>query len=1083
MKTKSAILLALILICLQLYSFGQTIELTFTGQEETTSNYVPTDSIFIRNITKECDTMLYGNDTILQLFPSGIDELHFESKSFELIQNYPNPFKNQTTFGVRMYKKEKLSFAAFNLIGQKVAEFGGDFSPGIHLFSFTGNQDNFYIITAFNQSHSKSIKLVNANPSSGSKHKINYLGYQPQNIFLKSSESVTGFTFSIGDQLVFVGFAQGYIQGVIQDSPQTNTNYTFQFEKLDPFVCGESFIDERDGKEYNTVLIGEQCWMAENLNIGTMINGVNNQQNNNTIEKYCYNNVNSNCENYGGMYQWDEIMQYDTTRYTQGICPDGWYLPTVVEWDRLINKAGGSQTAGTNLKIGGSTGFDALMAGSRAEDGSFIGLNTYTNFWSPVSKSNDQAYTYNILESSTGVFFNNAGKQNGFSVRCIRGLPLKVDTNIIVIDTTVYTLLSDSLELSQGIYRYEYNNKRKVDEINIGTIIIGVTDIGYLRKVEAIIDEPPILTLETSQATFEDLFIQGSIYLPIEPESKDDVFEFEFTNDTILNDGNISLILTNAYFYLDPNFEFDIKFGTNFIRKFLFQFNNAQINYSIDAELIVSNAIQIEKSKKIGQKFYLFPALIGGWPVWVAVNMDLYAVINLYAETSFSITGGYSKDITMSLGAKYEYGTWEKIWNYQSEDNFHPISFNGNLNLEEKLSLVPELLIRVYSVAGPYGNLDLYEKFIMNLAYPSYDLDAALSVGLDANWGFKVKVFGYTLAQKNYNYQLFEETLWNWPDELQMVSGNNQTGQINQQLTDPIKVKVIDNYGNTFANIPVHFEITQGGGSLSEYDVITNENGIAQTYWTMGPTQGENLLVAKVYKADGSNINGTPLEFTASTGGGVPCPGIPTITYEGQVYNTVLIGEQCWLKENLNVGIMINSSQYQQNNGIIEKYCYDNDPANCDTYGGLYQWNEVMQYVTIEGAQGICPEGWYIPTDDDWKILEGTVDSQFGVGDPIWDQFAWRGFDAGGNLKETGTTHWYSPNTGATNFSGFTALPGGARSYPSFQNLGINGSWWSSTESVSGQLARMRALNYSEAKAGRYSDGQSIGDSVRCLKD
>src|SRR5680860_564302 len=92
--------------------------------------------------------------------------------------------------------------------------------------------------------------------------------------------------------------------------------------------------------------------------------------------------------------------------------------------------------------------------------------------------------------------------------------------------------------------------------------------------------------------------------------------------------------------------------------------------------------------------------------------------------------------------------------------------------------------------------------------------------------------------------------------------------------------------------------------------------------------------------------------------------------------NWLAIGVQAWAKANLNVGTMVpgtlggSNTTNQTNNSIIEKYCYQNNPANCTTYGGLYQWNEAMQYVTTEGAQGICPAGSHIPSDNDWKILE-----------------------------------------------------------------------------------------------------------------
>jgi len=120
------------------------------------------------------------------------------------------------------------------------------------------------------------------------------------------------------------------------------------------------------------------------------------------------------------------------------------------------------------------------------------------------------------------------------------------------------------------------------------------------------------------------------------------------------------------------------------------------------------------------------------------------------------------------------------------------------------------------------------------------------------------------------------------------------------------------------------------------------------------------------------------------------------------------------MAENLNIGSIIQNLDEMTDNGVIEKYCYNNEPSKCNQYGGLYQWNEVMQYTTTSGVQGICPEGWYIPTDDEWKILEGTVDSQYPVGDPIWNNTGHRGYDAGLNLKST--SGWSSGNNGTNLF-------------------------------------------------------------------
>ncbi|MBK7175282.1 MAG: hypothetical protein IPH84_19155 [Bacteroidales bacterium] len=102
------------------------------------------------------------------------------------------------------------------------------------------------------------------------------------------------------------------------------------------WTCGQPIIDSRDGKEYNTVLIDSQCWLAENLNIGTRINGSDNQTNNGVIQKYCMNDLESNCSIYGGLYQWDEMMNYTSSSSAnpsgrQGICPEGWHIPSLNE--------------------------------------------------------------------------------------------------------------------------------------------------------------------------------------------------------------------------------------------------------------------------------------------------------------------------------------------------------------------------------------------------------------------------------------------------------------------------------------------------------------------------------------------------------------------------------------------------------------------------------------------------------------------------------------------------------------------------------------------------------------------------------
>lgn len=264
------------------------------------------------------------------------------------------------------------------------------------------------------------------------------------------------------------------------------------------------------------------------------------------------------------------------------------------------------------------------------------------------------------------------------------------------------------------------------------------------------------------------------------------------------------------------------------------------------------------------------------------------------------------------------------------------------------------------------------------------------------------------------------------------------------------------------------------GSSSTPPLVGTIEN--TTTYSPSGLTENTTYYWYVEATDPGGLSSSSPVwSFTTTSGGGsIGCEGITSVDYEGKTYNTVEIGEQCWFKENLNVGSMINGSNDQADNSVIEKYCYNNDEQACNLFGALYQWDELMQYANNEGAQGICPSGWHIPSDAEWKILEGTVDSQYGVGDQIWDNTDWRGFDAGINLKST--SGWFLNGNGNDSF-GFAALAGGYRSTSgTFSDQSGGGKFWNSSVSI-----RMFAFN--NDKILRSGENKSNGYSVRCVKN
>jgi len=202
---------------------------------------------------------------------------------------------------------------------------------------------------------------------------------------------------------------------------------------------------------------------------------------------------------------------------------------------------------------------------------------------------------------------------------------------------------------------------------------------------------------------------------------------------------------------------------------------------------------------------------------------------------------------------------------------------------------------------------------------------------------------------------------------------------------------------------------------------------------------------------------------------------------DGNEYQTVTIGNQVWMVENLKVTHFRNGDPIPYIAGLAEwsdlfspACCgYENSDSLVEIYGLLYNW------YAVSDTHNLTPQGWHVSTDEDWKKLELFLcmdTSEINLSGQ-------RGTDQGGQLKETGLLHWKDYNMGATNSSGFTALPGGYRFfYGTFNNVGNLGTWWTLTERDSTK-AWSRILSNSYAGVFRADYPKNYGFSVRCIKD
>jgi uncharacterized protein (TIGR02145 family) len=213
-----------------------------------------------------------------------------------------------------------------------------------------------------------------------------------------------------------------------------------------------------------------------------------------------------------------------------------------------------------------------------------------------------------------------------------------------------------------------------------------------------------------------------------------------------------------------------------------------------------------------------------------------------------------------------------------------------------------------------------------------------------------------------------------------------------------------------------------------------------------------------------------------STPAVVATPGAG-VTFDGYTYSTVVYGNgQEWMAENLRSKVYANGdpiAHYSE----VEWSTYgsgiwvhqNNDSLNDNPYGKLYNW------YAVEDSRNVCPTGWHVPTHEEWTELTDYIASD----SPTYYSFQ----VAGGRMKSTGTQHWQSPNTDATNESLFSGLPGGrCLDNGEFSGTGFAGLWWSST-AIGNHAAYGRSLKYNERTIIDVSQDKEVGFSIRCVKD
>jgi len=410
--------IAICLIFALLKTQAQDYLISFTGAGDTTV----VSTVTVDNLTSGATVTLNGGD-ILHLLPNvGISNPDFDNGNLKI---FPNPMTEESMVTFVASESGNSVISIVDLSGRVVCQISKALFPGAHSFRVSGIIQGIYFVKVTSKDHSYSAKLISQRS----------LQNEPCIEFVSSDKSTAScwskriagtieMKYTDGDQLLYKGIT-GQYSTIVPDIPVSSKTVTFNFARC----------TDEDGNNYSTVQIGvgkstAQTWMAENLNAGVRIDGTQEQTNNGIIEKYCNNNDESNCITYGGLYQWDEMMQYLTTEGVQGICPIGWHLPTDAEWTILTDFLGGESIAGGKMKSTNgwydngngtnSSGFTAIPGGNRDYNGYFSFLLKDAYIWSSSQGGATDAWSRFLYYNTNQVSQSGYYKTNGFSVRCIK---------------------------------------------------------------------------------------------------------------------------------------------------------------------------------------------------------------------------------------------------------------------------------------------------------------------------------------------------------------------------------------------------------------------------------------------------------------------------------------------------------------------------------------------------------------------------------------------------------------------------------------------------------------------------------------
>lgn len=947
---------------------------------------------------------------------------------FALGSSYPNPFNPRTVIPFEVPESTDAVIAIYNILGQEVIRTRANLTPGSH-----------EIVVNLGSGMSQGTYLL----------RVNGRGYS-------LTQTMTFLSAGISSGLAGITVrSAGQRQGALRERLQTASEpamYRIVIEETEVYRQREVIIPaltdhhegditifyrepeevlDIDGNSYPVVRIGDDWWMAGNLKTTRYRNGDPIPNVTSSAEwaglvtgaYSVYNNFEGNAATYGYLYNWHAVND------VRNIAPEGWRVPSDVEWQFMVNSLGGNAVAGGKLKATGTehwsspntgatneSGFRALPGGFRSAPGEFYYRGMIAGFWSATGDDADKAWYRALAYNAAAIDRSSVTRQGAFSLRLIRDTsPEPSMTGIEISPKDESVEAGESMQFTATAH---FSDLSKKDATGASLWAVSPSEAGAIDGNGLFTASLSFAGAATIRAGYKEF--AGEAVLTITPE----------TGTMTDQDGNVYQT---------------VKIGGQW-----WMTGNLKVTHYRNGDLIPN---------------------VAGDGAWSQRMSGAYAAYN-------NVGGNVA--------------TYGYLYNWHVVNDVRDIAPEGwRVPTDAEWQVLVDFLGGTDVAGGKMKQTGTMYWNIPNTGATNESGFTALPGGRRNSNGSFVNMGGIGSFWSSTEHS--EERAWHY----RLDADNTNVHRLNNRKEFGFSLRLIKDTKpspsmNRLEIVARDYTVVGLGdqeqfAARAHYTDGSTKNATSASFWSVMPSyagsiDGEGLFTASASYTGWAKVTASYDGFTDEVDL-VIVPATGTMTdQQGNVYRTVKIGDQWWMAENLRATRYRNGDpiEHVTNNWIWRDlttgaYCaYENDESIADTYGYLYNW-----YAAVD-SRNIAPSGWRMPTDDDWKTLERYL----GMSSSQANSTGWRGTNEGGNLKATGSMHWDGANTGATNSTGFTALPGGSRSSSDgrFIVLGHYARFLSASEDRS-HTAWRRELSTKEAGVNRQSTYKETGYSIRLVRE